>query len=60
MASANSYILSIIFISLIVLTTLTRIWLGNRHIGFVQKHRNLVPPAFSKDISLDAHKKAAD
>ena len=60
MASAHIYTLSIIFISLVVLTTLTRIWLGNRHIGFVQKHRNQVPKAFSKDISLDAHQKAAD
>ena len=60
MASAHSYTLSIIFISLVVLITLTRIWLGNRHIGFVQKHRNQVPQAFSKDISLDAHQKAAD
>ena len=60
MASAHSYTLSIIFISLVVLTTVTRIWLGNRHIGFVQKHRNQVPKAFSKDISLDAHQKAAD
>jgi len=60
MASAHSYTLSIIFISLVVLTTLTRIWLGNRHICFVQKHRNQVPQAFSKDISLDAHQKAAD
>jgi STE24 endopeptidase len=60
MASAYSDTLSIIFISLVVLTTLTRFWLGNRHIGFVQKHREQVPTAFSKDISLDAHKKAAD
>lgn len=60
MASTQTYTLSIIFISLVVLTTLTRIWLGNRHIGFVQKNRNEVPKAFSKDISLEAHQKAAD
>jgi STE24 endopeptidase len=60
MASTPSYTLSILFISLVVLTTLTRVWLGNRHISFVQKHRNEVPKAFSKDISLDAHQKAAD
>ncbi len=60
MASTPSYTLSILFISLVVLTTLTRIWLGNRHISFVQKHRNEVPKAFSKDISLEAHQKAAD
>jgi STE24 endopeptidase len=44
----------------VVLTTLTRVWLGNRHISFVQKHRNEVPKAFSKDISIEAHQKAAD
>ncbi len=60
MASAHSETLSIIFVSLVVLTTLTRFWLGNRHIGFVQKNREQVPAAFSKDINLDAHKKAAD
>ncbi len=60
MASTLSYTLSILFISLVVLTTLTRIWLGNRHISFVQKHRNEVPKAFSKDISIEAHQKAAD
>ena len=60
MASTPSATLSIIFISLVVLTTLTRIWLGNRHIGFMQGRRNQVPAAFSKDISLEAHQKAAD
>lgn len=60
MAYTPSHTLSILFISLVVLTTLTRIWLGNRHIGFVQKHRNEVPKAFSKDISIEAHQKAAD
>ena len=60
MASTPSYTLSIIFISLVALTTLTRIWLGNRHIGFMQNHRNQVPIAFSKDISIEAHQKAAD
>jgi len=60
MASTPSSTLSILFISLVALTTLTRIWLGNRHIGFVQKHRDEVPKAFKKDISLEAHQKAAD
>jgi len=45
---------------MVVLTTFTRIWLGNRHISFVLNHRNQVPNAFSKDISLEAHQKAAD
>ncbi len=56
MASA----LTFTFISLLIVTTLIRVWLGRRHIEHVQKHRNLVPVAFNDSISLDAHQKAAD
>ena len=52
--------LSTLFISLLILTTLTRVWLGRRHVSFMQAHRHEVPKAFSKDISLEAHQKAAD
>ncbi|MCB5184434.1 M48 family metallopeptidase [Methylobacillus gramineus] len=52
--------LTILFVSLLVLTTAIRIWLGRRHVSYIQSHRNQVPPAFSTSISLDAHKKAAD
>lgn len=49
-----------LFLSLLVLTTLIRFWLGRRHIAYIQSHRNIVPPAFANNISLDAHQKAAD
>lgn len=49
-----------LFLSLLVLTTLIRFWLGRRHIAYIQSHRNTVPPAFANNISLDAHQKAAD
>jgi STE24 endopeptidase len=52
--------LTITFITLLVATTLVRIWLGNRHIAHVQSHRNQVPNAFSENIALEAHQKAAD
>ncbi len=52
--------LSLIFIFALVITTCTRFWLGRRHICHVQAHREQVPPAFSKDISLADHQKAAD
>ena len=42
------------------LTTVTRLWLGSRQISYVQAHRAQVPSAFSTDISLEAHQKAAD
>lgn len=52
--------LTIVFISLLIATTLVRIWLGRRHIAYVQTNRRQVPAAFSGNISLDAHQKAAD
>jgi STE24 endopeptidase len=52
--------LSVLFIALLALTTITRLWLGSRHIGFILGHRNQVPEAFAKNISLEAHQKAAD
>ena len=55
-----AYTLTLTFVTLLLLTTGIRIWLGNRHIAHVQSHRNEVPVAFSGSISLDAHQKAAD
>jgi STE24 endopeptidase len=53
-------ILTYTFISLLVATTLVRIWLARRHISHMQGHRNQVPVAFKDNIALDAHQKAAD
>lgn len=52
--------LTAIFVTLLVLTTATRVWLGRRHINHIQSHRNQVPAAFSETITLEAHQKAAD
>lgn len=52
--------LTFIFVSLLAITTLVRLWLGNRHIQYVQAHRQQVPAAFSQTIALEAHQKAAD
>ncbi len=49
-----------IFITLLFLTTLTKLWLANRHIKFILAHRNEVPDAFKVNISLESHQKAAD
>ncbi len=49
-----------IFIILLTLTVLLRVWLGHRHIKHIQAHRAEVPTAFSTSISLEAHQKAAD
>lgn len=52
--------LTTVFIALLVITTLTRVWLGRRHVSYIQSHRGEVPSAFADSISLDAHQKAAD
>jgi STE24 endopeptidase len=53
-------ILTYTFVCLLILTSVIRIWLGRRHIAYVQLHRNEVPVAFNANIALDAHQKAAD
>ncbi len=60
MTISPSYTLNLLFVALLALTTVTRIWLSSRHIGFILGHRNRVPEAFAKNISLEAHQKAAD
>ena len=48
------------FVSLLIASTLIRLWLGGRQINYVQARRNHVPEAFSDHITLDVHQKAAD
>ncbi len=55
-----TFALTVTFITLVVITTLIRLWLGSRHISHVQQHRKAVPDAFADTISLHAHQKAAD
>jgi len=60
MPFAPTSILTCTFITLLIATTLVRIWLASRHITHVQANRNQVPTAFVENIALDAHQKAAD
>lgn len=53
-------IFTIIFLTALTVTFLTRIWLAKRHIRHVIAHRAHVPRDFSSQISLEAHQKAAD
>jgi STE24 endopeptidase len=49
-----------LFLSLLLLTTLVRLWLAYRHVAHIQAHRAAVPGAFSETIRLEEHQKAAD
>jgi len=51
---------TVVFLSALLLTVFTRIWLASRHIRYVRTHRDRVPDNFSSQINLDAHQKAAD
>lgn len=55
-----AHTLTLTFVGLLFFSTIIRIWLGSRQINHVQSHRAAVPDAFSKNITLDAHQKAAD
>jgi STE24 endopeptidase len=48
------------FLVVLGASTVLRLWLGARHIAYVQAHRAAVPAQFASEVSLDAHQRAAD
>jgi len=50
----------ITFLCVLATATLLRLWLDARHIAYVQAHRDAVPRQFAAEVSLEAHRKAAD
>ena len=50
----------LVFLSALLLTAATRLWLAARHAAHVKIHRDAVPAQFSDVITLDAHQRAAD
>ena len=51
---------TLVFLAALTLATSTKLWLGVRHLGHIQRHRDRVPAEFANEISLDAHHRAAD
>ncbi|NNM78836.1 MAG: M48 family metallopeptidase [Gallionella sp.] len=50
---------TLIFIAVLALSTLTKLWLARRHLAHIEAHRGSVPAAFSAKITLAEHQKAA-
>jgi STE24 endopeptidase len=50
----------LVFLAALALATGVRLWLAWRHIDHVDAHRAAVPAAFSGEIGLEAHQRAAD
>jgi len=53
-------VFSILFLAALITATGLRLWLASRHVRHIQANRGAVPAAFSNEIGLDAHQKAAD
>ena len=51
---------SALFLSALLLTTLAKLWLAQRHLAHIAANRAAVPQAFREKIDLPAHQKAAD
>ncbi len=51
---------AILFLAALLTATGLRLWLASRHVRHIQANRGAVPAAFSGDIGLEAHQKAAD
>jgi STE24 endopeptidase len=55
-----SDLFTLVFCAAILLGLLTKLYLASRQIRHVAQHRNAVPAAYTANISLAAHQKAAD
>jgi len=51
---------TVLFVFLLLTDALLRLWLANRQIRHVSRHRDAVPGAFSACIDLASHQRAAD
>ncbi len=49
-----------LFIAALAASILLRLWLANRHVVHVRKHRDSVPESFAGQITHEDHHKAAD
>lgn len=51
---------TLIFLTFLIASIITKIWLSHRQVSHIKAHRERVPDAFAEKISLEDHRKAAD
>jgi STE24 endopeptidase len=51
---------TILFLAMLTLSLIIKLWLANRQVSHIMSHRSSVPEAFEGKISLGDHQKAAD
>lgn len=54
------HIFTLLFLAMLLVSTLMRLYLSQRQIRFVSQHREKVPESFADNITLEDHQKAAD
>ncbi len=54
------HIFTLLFLAMLLISTLMRLYLSQRQINYVSQHRAKVPDSFAENISLEDHPKAAD
>ena len=60
LAASSSILMTAAFAVALLASVLLKFWLATRQVRHVAQHRDAVPAAFSAQISLEAHHKAAD
>jgi len=58
--NSPSWIFTAVFTLSLAIATALKVWLSTRQARYVARHRNEVPMAFSRNVTLSAHQKAAD
>ena len=53
-------VFTLVFLTALVISSVTRLWLSSRHLRHVARNRESVPQEFSGRITLASHQKAAD
>ena len=51
---------TLLFLAMLAVSTIMRLYLSQRQISYVSSHRAQVPESFADKISLEDHQKAAD
>lgn len=54
------HIFTLLFLAMLLISTVMRLYLSQRQINHVSQHRAKVPASFAENISLEDHQKAAD
>jgi len=51
---------SYVFLAVLFASTLIQLWLDQRHLAHIKRHRDAVPPVFADRVTLASHQLAAD